>query len=135
VTTTALPRYPYKILDARDQTVRIDGVIRSQAVLIAFGKSWEGRREVLAVELTNRESATSWKELLARLKGRCLSGVEFVGSDKHEGIRRAVSTLLTHPAWRRAAACTSCVARWTTCRARPTTPACRSCSGSTTGAT
>ena len=34
-----------------------------------------------------------------------------------------------------AATCTSCAMPWTTCRARPTTTACRSCAGSTTGAT
>jgi transposase-like protein len=36
--------YPYLILDARYEKVRIDEVIRSQAVLIAIGINWEGRR-------------------------------------------------------------------------------------------
>jgi len=48
--------YAYLILDARYEKVRLEGVIRSQAVLIAIGISWEGRHEVLAVELANRES-------------------------------------------------------------------------------
>jgi putative transposase len=52
--------YPYLILDARYEKVREDGVIRSQAVLIAIGVDWEGRRNVLAVELANRESLSSW---------------------------------------------------------------------------
>jgi putative transposase len=43
--------YPYLILDARYEKVREDSVIRSQAVLIAIGVDWEGRRNVLAVEL------------------------------------------------------------------------------------
>jgi putative transposase len=51
--------YPYLILDARYEKVRESGVIRSQAVLIAIGINWEGQRQVLAVELANRESATS----------------------------------------------------------------------------
>lgn len=62
--------YPYLILDARYEKVRIDGVIRSQAVQIAIGINWEGRRQVLAVELANRESASSWKAFLQRLKER-----------------------------------------------------------------
>jgi len=33
---------PYLILDARYEKVRIDGAIRSQAVLIAIGINWEG---------------------------------------------------------------------------------------------
>jgi len=80
--------YPYLILDARYEKVRIDGVIRSQAVQIAIGINWEGRRQVLAVELANRESTSSWKAFLQRLKERGLSGVEFVVSDDHEGLKR-----------------------------------------------
>jgi transposase-like protein len=93
--------YPYLILDARYEKVRIDGVIRSQAVLIAIGINWEGRRQVLAVELAHRESSTSWKEFLKRLKERGLTGVEFVVSDDHEGLKKAVSELLTTAAWQR----------------------------------
>jgi transposase-like protein len=93
--------YPYLILDARYEKVRIDGVIRSQAVLIAIGINWEGRRQVLAVELAHRESSTSWKDFLKRLKERGLTGVEFVVSDDHEGLKKAVSELLTQAAWQR----------------------------------
>jgi putative transposase len=76
-------------------------VIRSQAVLIAIGINWEGRRQILGVELANRESAGSWKDFLRRLKERGLAGVEFVVSDDHEGLKRAVSELLTTAAWQR----------------------------------
>lgn len=93
--------YPYLILDARYEKVRIDGVIRSQAVLIAIGINWDGRRQVLAVELANRESTTSWKDFLRRLKERGLHGVEFVVSDDHDGLKRAVAELLTDAAWQR----------------------------------
>jgi len=93
--------YPYLILDARYEKVRIDGVIRSQAVLIAIGINWEGRRQVLGVELANRESASSWKEFLRRLKDRGLHGVEFVVSDDHDGLRKAVAELLSDSAWQR----------------------------------
>jgi len=50
--------------------VREGGVIRSQAVLIAIGIDWEGRRNGLAVELANRESGSSWKDFLLGLKER-----------------------------------------------------------------
>src|SRR3954452_3354128 len=73
--------YPYLILDARYEKVREDGVIRSQAVLVAIGIDWEGRRCVLAVELANRESISSWKDFILTLKQRGLNGVEFVVSD------------------------------------------------------
>jgi transposase-like protein len=53
--------FPYLILDARYERVREGGVIMSRAVLVAIGIDWEGRRNVLGVELANRESGTSWK--------------------------------------------------------------------------
>jgi transposase-like protein len=93
--------YPYLILDARYEKVREAGVIRSLAVLIAIGINWEGQRQVLAVELANRESQGSWKDFLLRLKQRGLSGVEFVVSDDHAGLKKAISEVLTEAAWQR----------------------------------
>jgi putative transposase len=93
--------YPYLIVDARYEKAREAGIIRSRAVLIAIGINWDGRREVLAVELANRESESSWREFLVRLKERGLSGVEFVVSDDHAGLRRAIEELLPEAAWQR----------------------------------
>jgi putative transposase len=94
-------QYPYLILDARYEKVREDGVIRSQAVMIAIGIDWEGRRCVLAVELANRESLTSWKEFALSLKQRGLSGVELVVSDDHAGVRAAIQEVFPEAAWQR----------------------------------
>ena len=93
--------YPYLVLDARYEKVREDGAVRSQAVLIAIGINWEGRRNVLAVELASRESASSWKELLTGLRSRSLHGVEFVVSDDHAGLRRALQEVLPEAVWQR----------------------------------
>lgn len=93
--------YPYLIVDARYEKVREGGVIRSRAVLIAIGINWEGRRCVLGVELANRESTSSWKEFLLRLKQRGLHGVELVVSDDHPALRRAVSEVLPEAVWQR----------------------------------
>ena len=93
--------YPYLILDARYEKVREDGVIRSQAVLVAIGIDWEGRRCVLGIDLANRESASSWKDFLSGLKERGLNGVEFVVSDDHAGLRAAIREVLAEAAWQR----------------------------------
>ena len=93
--------YPYLVLDARYERVRVDGVIRSQAVLIGVGINGDGRRCILAVELAPRESATSWRDFLAGLKARGLRGVEFVVSDDHPGLTRAIRELLAEAAWQR----------------------------------
>lgn len=93
--------YPYLILDARYEKVRQDGVIRSQAVQIAIGINEEGRRQILAVELANRESQTSWREVLLELKSRGLRGVELVVSDNHPGLKRAIAEVLPEAVWQR----------------------------------
>jgi len=68
--------YPYLVLDARYERVREEGVVRKRAVLVALGINEDGRRCVLGVELADRESATSWREFLLRLRERGLHGVE-----------------------------------------------------------
>jgi len=93
--------YPYLILDARYEKVREDGVITSQAVMIAIGVDWEGRRNVLAVELANRESQSSWREFCLALKERGLHGVELVITDDHAGLRKAIAEVFTEAVWQR----------------------------------
>lgn len=93
--------YPYLILDARYERVREDNVVRRRAVLVAIGIDWSGRRCVLGVELANRESRSTWGRFLSGLKDRGLHGVEFVVSDNHEGLKRAVSEMLQTACWQR----------------------------------
>jgi putative transposase len=93
--------YPYLVVDARYEKVREDGVIRSQAVQIAIGINEEGRRQVLAVELANRESESSWRDFLVGLKERGLRGVEFAVSDDHPGLKRAIWEVLPEAVWQR----------------------------------
>jgi putative transposase len=93
--------YPYLILDARYERVREAGVIRSRAVLIAIGIDWEGRRQVLGVELANRESSSAWKDFLVALKARGLRGVHLVVTDDHEGLRQAIAEVLPTALWQR----------------------------------
>jgi len=93
--------YPYLILDARYEKVREDGVIRRRAVLIGIGINWEGRRCVLGVDVANRETSSSWRTFLEGLRKRGLSGIEFVVSDDHAGLKRPVAEILPEAAWQR----------------------------------
>jgi transposase-like protein len=76
-------------------------VIRGQAVQLAIGIKEEGRRQILAVELANRESQRSWKEVLLELKSLGLRGVELVVSDDHPGLKRAIAEVLSEAVWQR----------------------------------
>jgi len=93
--------YPYLIVDARYERVREGGVIASQAVLVAIGVDFEGRRQVLGVEVANRESRSSWSEFLSGLRNRGLHGVEYVVSDDHAGLKAAIREILPEAAWQR----------------------------------
>jgi transposase-like protein len=134
-------RYPYLILDARYEKVREAGVIVSQAVLVAVAVDEDGRRQILAIELANRESRSSWREFLCGLKARGLAGVEFVVSDNHEGLKAAIREVLPEAAWQR---CYVHFLRnaldYVPRKSLPSrkrglmTTACRNCAGSMTGA-
>ena len=93
--------FPYLILDARYEKVREGGVVMSQAVLVAVGIDWDGRRQILAVDMANRESRSSWKDFLLGLRRRGLHDVEFVVADDHAGLRAAVREVLPEAAFQR----------------------------------
>lgn len=51
--------------------------------------------------LAQRETASSWKDLLVGLRQRSLRGVEFVVSDDHAGLRQAIAEVLPEAVWQR----------------------------------
>lgn len=93
--------FPYLILDARYEKVREGGIVTSQAVMVAVGIDWDGRRQILAVDMANRESRSSWKDFLLALRKRGLNGVELVVADDHAGLRAAIREVLTEAAFQR----------------------------------
>jgi len=125
--------FPYLIVDARYERVREAGVIVSHAVLIAIGIDWDGRRQILGVELANRASRSSWSDFLRGLKARGLNGVELVVSDDHAGLKGQFAKSCRKPSGS-AAMSISSVTPWTTYRAKLTTTACKSCAGFTPAA-
>jgi transposase-like protein len=90
--------FPDLILDARYEKVREGGIVASQAVLIAVGIDWDGRRQILGVEMANRESHSAWRTFLLGLRERGLSGVELVVADDHAGLRAAIREVLSEAA-------------------------------------
>lgn len=93
--------YPYLIVDARYERVRVNRRVVSQAVLIVAGITDEGKREFLAMELGNSESEDTWGGIFAKLKARGLRGVEVIVSDAHRGIRAAVAKHFQGVLWQR----------------------------------
>ncbi len=92
--------WPYLWIDATYVKVRQNGRIISVAVIIAVGVNSDGRREVLGMEIGASEAETFWTAFLRKLTRRGLRGVKLVISDSHEGIKAAVSKVLS-TSWQR----------------------------------
>ncbi len=83
--------YPYLMLDALYVSMREDGRVGKQAVVVAYGVNDRGAREVVGIDVVHTESKDSWMGFLRSLVARGLHGVLLVVSDAHEGLRGAVT--------------------------------------------
>lgn len=69
--------------------------------LIVKGVREDGHREILAVDVADTESESSYQELFRSLKQRGLRGVQLVTSDDHKGLRAAVERHFQEASWQR----------------------------------
>jgi transposase-like protein len=93
--------YPYIWLDALYEKVRMDGAVVSNAVVIAYGVTVSGYRDVIAIDVVDTESKESWTTFLRELKKRGLTGTKLVISDAHEGLKAAIATVFQGASWQR----------------------------------
>jgi transposase-like protein len=93
--------YPYVMVDARYESVRVDGAVVGQAVLVVVGVTAAGRKEVLDWRVGDSESEETWGAVFRSLKDRGLRGVSLVVSDAHAGIRAALRRHCQGAAWQR----------------------------------
>ncbi len=87
--------YPYVWIDATYLKVHRHGRVVSVAAILAIGINRYGQREVLGLDVGPSEASAFWTEFLRKLVRRGMSGVELVISDAHEGIKAAVSRVLS----------------------------------------
>jgi putative transposase len=92
--------WPYLWIDATYVKVRRNGRIVSVAVIVAVGVNTDGRREVLGMDIGPSEAEPFWVEFLRKLARRGLRGVKLVISDAHEGLKAAISKILS-ATWQR----------------------------------
>jgi putative transposase len=93
--------YPYVWFDAIYLKVRQNHRIVSIAAVIAIGVTETGERRVLGMQTGASESEPFWSEFLRSLVGRGLKGVQLVISDSHEGLKAAISKVLSGASWQR----------------------------------
>lgn len=93
--------FPYVFCDATFCKVRVGAHVVSQALVVATGVSIDGTREVLGTAVGDSESYEFWREFLASLKARGLTGVHLVISDAHAGLKAAVAQQFSGASWQR----------------------------------
>ncbi len=99
--TRSLGEVRYLQLDATYVKVRVDGEVRSCAVLIAAGIRPDGYRSILGISVSLSEAEVHWREFLKSLVQRGLHGVELVTSDDHHGLKQALRSILNGVLWNR----------------------------------
>ncbi len=87
--------WPHVLLDATCVKVRRDHQIVSVAVFVAVGVNSDGRREVLGMTTGYSEAEPFWVAFLRSLARRGLRGTKLVISDAHEGLKAAITKILS----------------------------------------
>ena len=95
--------YPYLVVDARYEHVRVDGQVESEGVLSVVGVDENGYREVLSTLLAPAEEKASWNGVFSSLIDRGLEprSVRYVVSDEHKGLIAALQRYLPKASWQR----------------------------------
>jgi len=97
-----LPEIIYFTTDATYYKVRIDGVVRDCATLIASGvRRSDGKRIILGVSCALSEAEVHWREFLNNLKSRGIGIPDFIVSDAHTGLRAALKATFNASIWQR----------------------------------
>jgi transposase-like protein len=96
-----LGEYPYLVFDAHYEKVRTGGSVLPAAVLTAVGVDTQSRRCVLGVSVSLSEAETHWREFIKSLQDRGLTGVRYIVSDDHDGLKAALAARMTGVLWQR----------------------------------
>ena len=97
-----LPEIDFLSLDATYYKVRIDGVVRDCATLIAYGtRSLDGKRMILGVSCSLSEAEVHWRDFLLSIRSRGIGIPKLVTSDAHSGLKAALKAALNTTPWQR----------------------------------
>jgi len=97
-----LPDIIYLTLDATYYKVRIDGVVRDCATLVAIGvRREDGKRIILGVSCALSEAEVHWREFTHSLRERGIGIPDLVTSDAHTGLKAALKACLGATPWQR----------------------------------
>ena len=91
----------YLAVDALYLKVRHDGAVISMAMLLAYGVTPEGRREILGASMSLSEAEVHWREFFKQLQARGMHGIRLITSDDHSGMDAARRAVFPSVPWQR----------------------------------
>ena len=91
----------YLILDAIYLKVRHAGTVIDMAVLLAYGITPEGKREILGASTSLSEAEVHWREFIKTLQTRGMGGLQLIISDDHAGLKSARRSIFPSVPWQR----------------------------------
>ena len=97
----SLGKMQYLCVDATYQSVREGNQVVKQALLVAIGVDYEGKRHVLGVDVANNEAEVNWRNFLEGLISHKLYGLQMIVSDAHTGLRAALDAVFPGVLWQR----------------------------------
>lgn len=93
--------YPFLMIDARYEKIREHGQVVSNAVYVIVGIDKDGYRDILGVYVEESETLLGWKNTFKDLTSRGLTGVQYIVSDQHKGLVKAIGEEFTGVLWQR----------------------------------
>lgn len=89
------------VLDARYESVRVGSRVSKQALLLAIGVDYSGKRHILDTFVANSEAEVNWRGFLEGLVCRGMHGLRMITSDDHCGLRSAIDAVFPGILWQR----------------------------------
>jgi len=91
----------YLIIDAVYLKVRHNGSVIDMAILLGYGITPEGKREILGASASLSEAEVHWREFFKHLQSRGMRGLRLIVSDDHAGMKSARKGMFPSVPWQR----------------------------------
>jgi putative transposase len=91
----------YLLVDAIYLKVRHNGTVIDMAILLAYGITPEGKREILGASTSLSEAEVHWRDFFKQLQSRGMRGLRLIISDDHPGMKNARMAVFPSVPWQR----------------------------------
>lgn len=91
----------YLLVDALYLKVRHNGSVIDMAILLGYGITPDGKREIVGATASLSEAEVHWREFFQHLQSRGMRGLRLIISDDHAGMKNARMAVFPSVPWQR----------------------------------